>query len=310
MKQQIRHSVFETNSSSSHSLTCVQDNLVAVPFRPEVLRAGVLEVPLGDYGWEWRRYYLPEHKLSYLLTQLTSQSLSDGNIPEGNAESVTAQLCEEHAALEQMRQVVLDHTGVQLQFVPGSSGYIDQDSEGVGKELFNSDETLRDFLFSPGSYVETSNDNSCPPFYIETDREGEDYYAASYRTTVADAVTLTLKFRYKWELRVETVGGVELSETVNSALYNELRETGAVCRADWTCFGRFGPFDYDDPRGRTASILSKDEGFFFIPELAVTCRKESVKSEDYFAEGASVFKVPAHLAQAILALDASTEPRS
>jgi hypothetical protein len=56
MTKQIRKRVFETNSSSSHSLTLSPGDLVAQPFSDDVLRSGVLSVELlrlyrPRFGW-------------------------------------------------------------------------------------------------------------------------------------------------------------------------------------------------------------------------------------------------------------------
>lgn len=58
LKQQKRCGVFETNSSSSHSLTLSQSQLVAAPWPASMLREGIIPLSVDVYGWEWRRYYL------------------------------------------------------------------------------------------------------------------------------------------------------------------------------------------------------------------------------------------------------------
>ena len=53
-------------------------------------------------------------------------------------------------------------TGCRLQFELGSCAGIDHQSVGVGTELFDDQERMRQFLFSPGTYLATGNDNDDP----------------------------------------------------------------------------------------------------------------------------------------------------
>lgn len=187
MTKQIRSSVFETNSSSSHSLTLGTGNLVATPFSPEMLRAG--EVPLrpGEYGWEWRRYYTAREKLGYLLTQVT----------DGKVEVDTEALRESNPFFAQLYDVVKDHTGCRLVVEPGQ-GSIDHQSaraEGaVGMKLFDDTDKLRAFLFDDTAYLETGNDNNPPPWTISSDI-GQREYFSKYMTSVHSAIPKNFRSR-------------------------------------------------------------------------------------------------------------------
>lgn len=154
MTEQIRKNVFETNSSSSHSLTLSAGDIEKQPFADDVLREGVYLVKKGEFGWEQEEYYRIEDKLSYLFTQVVSEK-----IPQGDAEDITATLRGINKEFDMLCRVVQEHTGVKLLASPGSDGYIDHQSSDVGWELFHDEAQLRQFLFSPRSYVETDNDN-------------------------------------------------------------------------------------------------------------------------------------------------------
>ena len=66
---QIRQGVFETNSSSSHSLVIVQDgDFIESPFSEDVLQEGVYHVGSDDYGWGMEIYSSFDEKLTYLAT--------------------------------------------------------------------------------------------------------------------------------------------------------------------------------------------------------------------------------------------------
>ena len=145
MKTQIRKSVFETNSSSTHSLviTDANDLLQNLGIDPDgsvvIGRDGTIE-----FGWEQEDYNDPHSKVNYAYFQSESRD-------------------EWRSLLE---EVVLEHTGaerIKYDFPKtqwGPEGYIDHQSLGGDcAEMFDSKETLKRFLFSPKSYVITDNDN-------------------------------------------------------------------------------------------------------------------------------------------------------
>lgn len=70
MKRTVRYGVFETNSSSMHSLT-VGDGYIfpASSLKIETIDNRVC-VEFGEFGWEIKDYYDPINKLSYLLTMV------------------------------------------------------------------------------------------------------------------------------------------------------------------------------------------------------------------------------------------------
>lgn len=154
MTEQIRKNVFETNSSSSHSLTVSEGDITGQPFSDHTLREGVVIVGKGEYGWEFEQYYGIYDKLAYLITQINYE-----DIPQGDAATVTAELRESDPRFDMLCRVVEEHTGVKLQVQPGSTGYVDHQSSDVGLELFDDEKQLRQFLFNSNSYIETDNDN-------------------------------------------------------------------------------------------------------------------------------------------------------
>lgn len=65
----IRNSVFETNSSSSHSLSIVKRGVI----KPSTLSVDTdkkVHVTLGDFGWGYEELCTQEEKLSYLCTMI------------------------------------------------------------------------------------------------------------------------------------------------------------------------------------------------------------------------------------------------
>jgi len=147
----IRRSVFETNSSSSHSVSIVQGDYI-----PDKLYVGpgkVCEICPGEFGWEEESYYDAATKASYAFTY--AKEMPDYGLGDGERE------------MDMLKKVIEAVTKAVVQFVGTGDkyhpyGYIDHQSiedGGPGKEVFASEETLRDFIFNPASELRTDNDN-------------------------------------------------------------------------------------------------------------------------------------------------------
>lgn len=295
--QQIRKKVFETNSSSSHSLTVSHGDLVALPLAPEILRAGEVTVSKGEFGWEWYRYYTVLKKIEYLVTQLFQD-----DVPFGTREEVTALLREQSEAFDRLCRVFEEFTGVKLYVTPGSSGYIDHDSVGVGMLELNSDEELRALLFGADSYIETGNDNRSPSRCIPTDRGDEQYYHRFYREAQKDWVTMLLTSESRWDVSLRTPCGVELTSEENAALFQELKEQATVSALRIDSKEFMEPFAHQDPHGAVMTRLSA-AGFFFTQELSVDVRYREEKDYQKATRLTTyVFQMPASLAEAVQAL--------
>lgn len=162
---QLRSKVFETNSSSSHSLTLSAELLTEQPLPAEVLRAGVLKVTGGEYGWEWRRYYLPVSKINYLAAQAL-QGLGDDVTGDAQTARQTS------PAFDLLCEVVESHTGCKVELSSFQSE-IDHDSVDCCDAVLKDRDALHRLIFDANSYVETGNDNSYLPWEIETDKGAE-----------------------------------------------------------------------------------------------------------------------------------------
>lgn len=134
----IRKGVFETNSSSTHSIS-LELGLEWDTIEPE--KDGVIRFYGMDFGWEWRVYNDAYTKAEYCLADKIGQ--------------------------EKIRQIVEDFTGCPVEFMFDEDDwgifYIDHQSCGTAKEEFDSDDELRDFIFNKSSILFTGNDNSDPP---------------------------------------------------------------------------------------------------------------------------------------------------
>jgi hypothetical protein len=149
-----RIGVFETNSSSSHSITI--SGPASVPDTLPVID-GVLKVFPGEFGWGPDKYNDAAKKASYCLTWLRADDNENGGLLQGNE--------------DMFREVLQEATGaVRVEFVPRSDdyhpwGYIDHQSDGECAQAFRSKESLKNFIFNPESQLIIDNDNHNPYDY-------------------------------------------------------------------------------------------------------------------------------------------------
>jgi hypothetical protein len=143
----IRKNCFETNSSSSHSVSLAGEDkdFVLDTIYPD--DSGVVEIDLQGFGWEWFKHNTAADKAAYAWIQF------------------------EHN--EMTREVILDiikeQTGAnEVKFVkdPFDSlgSYIDHDSHGI---VSSDRKDLRNFIFNKNSWLFGGNDNDTaePGFY-------------------------------------------------------------------------------------------------------------------------------------------------
>lgn len=250
MTIQIRHGVFETNSSSSHSLTMGKGNLVKAPFSKEILRAGVVNIGLGNYGCEWFRYYAPLEKLRYLLTHALEEVPS-----EASQEAVTARLREQYANVDVLCKLVKDYTGCDIVLQPGKRS-LDDYAYNKFDHLFRNPEVLKQFIFDGDSFVQTGYDNTAMPWVIPTDfGRGEPAYAAHFRPVPLTHLPVKLRplgAQAFWPSEgLATADGGVLTDTVNGELLAQIRSEGIVTHVRYHVHGPRDPSEGErDLRGR------------------------------------------------------------
>lgn len=153
MNKLIRTGVFETNSSSAHSITLASatQQFILDTIYPD--QFGRVYVNGGEFGWEWRKYNDAQTKLDYAY--------------QGNVD------------VEMLERVVKEQTGateVVFSKEGYESGYIDHQSSGTVNEVCIDDARTRDFIFNKNSWLFTGNDNSQadPTFYhVSEIRDGK-----------------------------------------------------------------------------------------------------------------------------------------
>lgn len=177
--KKIRRNVFETNSSSSHAASIPKGN-ERFAANMEASQTGVLTLYAGDYNWEWYRYYTPEEKLRYLLTQASQDFMFEGN-----------------KYAQALISAYENATGITV-LTMESEGSIDHESVGVGSDIcMRPEEDITEFLFNNKSYIETGNDNDSVPARINSDIGMVEYCDDLIAKT--DEVEGMLEFKIKIE---------------------------------------------------------------------------------------------------------------
>lgn len=156
----IRRNVFETNSSSTHSICITRQKLL------EELPDSV-DFKLGQFGWEPKIYTQTKDKASYLYTAICQ-------IGEYNKTFPKKQYIDNIVKF-------LDKNNVKYDFEDPksvSSFYIDHVSEldEFVRLVCHSEKRLLKYLFSENSFIITGNDNDDSDVGIGVNYEHEEYY--------------------------------------------------------------------------------------------------------------------------------------
>lgn len=146
MTTQIRESVFETNSSSTHSISIATESRGI--FDTIRNNNGVIEIILEHYefGWDRYTYHEADCKLAYLM--IYARNWANGKDKEFYKIIV---------------DVVEQQTSCKFLWnLEDEGGYIDHQSvEDCDLHyMFYEPELIRQFIFNPSSYLETDNDNN------------------------------------------------------------------------------------------------------------------------------------------------------
>ncbi len=147
----IRHNIFETNSSSSHSITisynkdtlCEKDkHFIPISDKGKIILNG------GEFGWETIQYNDSETKANYcaIASVLYSHDTS-------RQEMLKKVLCEYTGA----KKVIFDFSVDDYESEKFS--HIDHQSYHVANDAFHDEESLKHFIFNDCSWLCTGNDN-------------------------------------------------------------------------------------------------------------------------------------------------------
>lgn len=163
--RQERRGVFETNSSSTHSICITKDR------RNKLIYPSKLVFRCRDFNWEHLRLSSPEEKAAYLYASLLSlRSKKDAENAKNKIYNMLGEVgvdCE----FEQAKyfgegwcgNAWVDHAGE------------DEHLDFVNRVLNNRGRLLR-YLFSDHSFVLTGNDNEAHDVGVYVDYSHEEYY--------------------------------------------------------------------------------------------------------------------------------------
>lgn len=160
---QIRKGVFETNSSSMHSITFsgkeLEENKMAIDYD------GYIHATFGEFGWEVESYYDQGTKLSYLLTM--AMHLNDFYVWCCRSTEDAEREIEEFMQTEDFKRIsdaVGEYAHCNGIIIDYGEGYIDHQSREYGcldEFLYDCGTDIINFVFGD-AVVHTDNDNRCP----------------------------------------------------------------------------------------------------------------------------------------------------
>lgn len=166
----IRNGVFETNSSSAHSLAYKNEDVLRGVYEsngvkdfkdgryrlteiPEKYKNYVLYPRFDEYGWGYDVLDTPDEKLSYILTNEYEGVTSLQKVYNGKFFVMVVKWLQEFGISVSIKELQLDDYGYV-------DGYIDHESKFViPKDIFKDKEDLITYLFNDDIVVYIENDN-------------------------------------------------------------------------------------------------------------------------------------------------------
>ena len=139
----IRKGMFETNSSSTHTIVVADRNCEP---------GNLVDFRIGEFGWEFERLDTIDEKASYLYTMACE--LTGRDVYQDLYEVLVKYGIECSCSLP---AVIKKYDG----FPYLDNGYVDHAGEGRDfvERMLSHEHALIRYLFSPGSFVITGNDN-------------------------------------------------------------------------------------------------------------------------------------------------------
>lgn len=155
----MRRNVFETNSSSSHSLV-VSNKDRGYSYDLPVDEEGILTIPFGEFGWGPEILKTPIEKLSYFITDHAPYIEDDDKMDWDKLIKLVLQKSEDiRDAIEivksncpQVKEVKFEKCD---EYWP--LGYVDHQSCGTSNDAAS----IEDLIFNNSVLILIDNDNSC-----------------------------------------------------------------------------------------------------------------------------------------------------
>lgn len=162
--KQIRNNVFETNSSSTHSITLqgLKDKMVTLYEEDNI------EIRFGEYGWEQEQYYGYQDKLSYVLTMIQYHLNYKWDSKEVDKENIVNTILSSKY-YEWLGELVWEYCKKTISVKSNNddwcpAGYVDHQSTDVLDDWWSEDkeqfkENMKQFIFNEKYGFVTDNDN-------------------------------------------------------------------------------------------------------------------------------------------------------
>lgn len=152
----IRKGIFETNSSSCHSITIADS--VELLESLYVDQNGSITLEGGQFGWQWEKY-------NDALTKANYAAVFAVEIKKNT--DLLVEVLKEHTGAKEIVFNFSSEYGDDRKGKPWA--YIDHDSAHVASDAFVDKESLKNWIFNPKSWLFLGNDNNnAPPnFYLK-----------------------------------------------------------------------------------------------------------------------------------------------
>jgi len=154
----IRKSVFETNSSSTHSIKINEGDKLTSSL---LGKNGVHYVECEEFGWERTEYYDAETKLSYIITYLMKDIKDEEDVSNYlNSDEKRKEY------FEKIKKAVKEHTGLDIKIIKNNRswfpyGYVDHQSHCVPLDVISGTvDDIKNFIFNPNVELIIDNDNN------------------------------------------------------------------------------------------------------------------------------------------------------
>lgn len=159
MKKQIRKGVFETNSSSTHSICIAKNCDLIIPEN--------LHFSFGEFGWERNKLDSDYEKASYLYTGLFH-----------NERHEDFKKIIEYLETQKIYTTFEEPIYEEGKTWADNDGYVDHADElnEFLNDICNDNNKLMQYLFSPLSFILTGNDNDDIDVNINVLYDCDEYY--------------------------------------------------------------------------------------------------------------------------------------
>jgi len=175
MKRIVRTGVFETNSSSSHSLSLAREDQEFVLDTIYPNQDGVIRVNGREFGWGWDRFNDPMIKLAYMCQDNQHDDYW----------------------MDLIKEVVMKQTGATEVIFEEGDGYIDHGGVGTTGDIRGDRDEVRNFIFNKNSWLFIGNDNSGPDptfFHVPEFKDGRQILPEYKYELVIEGLKKTTKY--------------------------------------------------------------------------------------------------------------------